>query len=181
MSFNYIHPKKTAHWNADTWLHIGIARDFSDNQASTTTGPTTRTYDYCAPEVADSAQRGRSSDVFSLGCVFLEMFVVFTEAATLKEGRSRRDTDGDQSYHANLDKVKAWVGELIAEADATPLGSWKVQLLSVIMEMLRWERDARPSPEAVLKITQEVTLDLDGVFKGHENICGKCCLNGFVS
>jgi hypothetical protein len=109
------------------------------------------------------------------------MFVVLTGAATLEEGRSRRDTGGDHSYHANLDKVKAWVDELIAEAGTIPFGSWKVRLLSVIMEMLTRERDARPSPEDVWKMTQEVTLDLNGVFKGHENICGKCCLKGSVS
>ena len=109
------------------------------------------------------------------------MFVVLTGAATLEEGRSRRDSDGDISYHANLDKVKAWVDELIAEAKTIPSGSWKVRLLSVIMEMLRLERDTRPSPEVVWRMAEEVTLDLDGVFKGHENICGKCCLKGFVS
>jgi hypothetical protein len=113
--------------------------------------------------------------------VFLEIFVVLTGAATLEEGRARRDTDGDRSYHANLDKVKAWVDELVAEAETNPFGSWKVRLLSVIMEMLRLQRDARPSPEDVWKMAQEVTLDLDGVFKGHENICGKCCLKSIVS
>jgi len=109
------------------------------------------------------------------------MFVVLTGAATLEQGRSRRDTDGDHSYHANLDKVKAWIKELITDADAISFGSWKVRLLSTIMEMLNRERDARPSPEIVWKMAKEVTLDLDGVFKGHENICGKCCLKSSVS
>ena len=48
--------------------------DFSDDSVSTTTGrPSAWTIRYSAPEVLDSEPRNRASDIFSLGCVLVEM------------------------------------------------------------------------------------------------------------
>jgi hypothetical protein len=64
---------------------------------------------YSAPEVASGGPRGDSADVFSLDCVFLEMFVVFTGTATLERARPCRNTAGNSSYQANLEKVRALI------------------------------------------------------------------------
>jgi serine/threonine protein kinase len=64
---------------------------------------------YSAPEVASGGPRGDSADVFSLGCVFLEVFVVLTGTATLERARSCRNTAGNRSYQANLEKARALI------------------------------------------------------------------------
>ncbi|KAF2689708.1 kinase-like protein, partial [Lentithecium fluviatile CBS 122367] len=52
---------------------FGLSRSFTSNDESQTNGPTSRTPKYCAPEVYDSDARGRSADIFSLGCVYAEI------------------------------------------------------------------------------------------------------------
>jgi serine/threonine protein kinase len=55
---------------------FGIALD-ANGQSTTTTGMSEAfTRRYCAPEVANNQPRNRKSDVFSLGCVFLEILAV---------------------------------------------------------------------------------------------------------
>ncbi|KAF1813505.1 kinase-like protein [Eremomyces bilateralis CBS 781.70] len=56
---------------------FGISRDFTDAAGSTTFGTVNwSTARYCAPEVADRESRNTSSDIWSLGVVFLEMVAV---------------------------------------------------------------------------------------------------------
>jgi serine/threonine protein kinase len=58
------------------YTDFGISLDVS-GQDTTTTGQTfDLTKHYCAPEVANSESRNRKADVFSLGCVFLEVIAV---------------------------------------------------------------------------------------------------------
>ncbi|KAF1836863.1 kinase-like protein, partial [Decorospora gaudefroyi] len=56
---------------------FGLSRSFTSQDHSQTDGPTSRTPRYCAPEVYKSERRGRSADIFSLGCVFLEILTVY--------------------------------------------------------------------------------------------------------
>ncbi|KAF2194810.1 kinase-like protein, partial [Zopfia rhizophila CBS 207.26] len=53
--------------------HFGISWDFSELSRSTTSGEIVKTPRYCAPEVGAGGPRNTSSDVWSLGCAFLEM------------------------------------------------------------------------------------------------------------
>lgn len=62
------------HKGSVVFTDFGISRDFSQAGHSTTTGnPQAFTRRYCAPEVAEWDSRNSKSDVFSLGCVFLEI------------------------------------------------------------------------------------------------------------
>jgi serine/threonine protein kinase len=55
---------------------FGIALDAKE-QSTTTTGMSEAfTRRYCPPEVANNQPRNRKSDVFSLGCVFVEILAV---------------------------------------------------------------------------------------------------------
>jgi serine/threonine protein kinase len=59
------------------YTDFGLALDASLLDGTTTTGkPDAFTRRYCAPEVADWNNRNRKSDIFSLGCVFLEILAV---------------------------------------------------------------------------------------------------------
>lgn len=62
------------HRGSVLYTDFGLALDASTTDDTTTTGkPDGFTRRYCAPEVADWNKRNRKSDVFSLGCVFLEI------------------------------------------------------------------------------------------------------------
>lgn len=55
---------------------FGTALDWNDESRATTTGdPGPISITYAAPEVVDRERRSESSDIWSLGCVFVEMTV----------------------------------------------------------------------------------------------------------
>lgn len=53
---------------------FGLSLDYSVHNNSASSGPATMTRKYAAPEVVAGKSRGASSDIFSLGCVFVEIF-----------------------------------------------------------------------------------------------------------
>ncbi|ORY09363.1 kinase-like domain-containing protein, partial [Clohesyomyces aquaticus] len=57
---------------------FGISFDFSSKDNSVTEGATHKTRKYCSPEVARDSPRGRKSDVYSLGCIYLEILTVLS-------------------------------------------------------------------------------------------------------
>ena len=60
------------------YTDFGIAHDF-EGSVSVTAGNTGMTRRYSAPEVVAGDERSRAADVFSLGCVFLEMLGAILE------------------------------------------------------------------------------------------------------
>lgn len=126
-AFNFIHKHSTKHMDVkpqnilvrdtfqDYWnrwrvyvADFGLSRDYTAQGHSQTDGRTFLTPRYCAPEVHNFELRGRSADIFSLGCVFLEILTVLANEHPddFAEFRSReRDND---SFHANLDRVALW-------------------------------------------------------------------------
>ena len=82
------------------YTDFGIAFD-ADQQDTTTVGyPGAFTRRYCAPEVQDHANRNRKSDVYSLGCVFVEILDV------LEPKIGFRDMD-NLPYFQKSDPVRA--------------------------------------------------------------------------
>ncbi|KAI9718609.1 MAG: hypothetical protein M1812_004060 [Candelaria pacifica] len=70
---------------------------------------------YAAPEVITRDKFFRASDVFALGCVFLEMMTVI-KRHTVEAFRSFRSCANSASFQGNLDKVMAWIQLLEARA-----------------------------------------------------------------
>ncbi|KAH0543963.1 hypothetical protein FGG08_001730 [Glutinoglossum americanum] len=131
---------------------FGISRHFL-NEVSQTESVKPRTNVYCAPEVANAEPHGRSVDIFSLGCVFLEMETVL-KAKTLdefQEFRSRDNESDDTSFQGNLRAVREWVAEL----DAHPPNQEPVIVkdgparLPIIASMLEWEPVERPCADVL--------------------------------
>jgi serine/threonine protein kinase len=87
---------------------FGLSRSFHPQDHSQTDGPTMRTPRYCSPEVFSYDSRGRAADVFSLGCVFLEITCVIANIDLLDFIDARRGDGDDISFHANLDRVVKW-------------------------------------------------------------------------
>jgi serine/threonine protein kinase len=56
------------------YTDFGLSLDSTQSDNSTTEGPTDMSRRYAAPEVIKGQPRNSSSDVFSLGCVFIEIF-----------------------------------------------------------------------------------------------------------
>ncbi|PSN65702.1 kinase-like protein [Corynespora cassiicola Philippines] len=71
------------------YTDFGIALDASEQDTTTTGRPEAFTDRYYAPEVADWEPRNRKSDVFSLGCVFVEIMALLTSDADLGVSDSR--------------------------------------------------------------------------------------------
>jgi ankyrin repeat protein/serine/threonine protein kinase len=170
----YIHEKTTAHMDIKPRnilikqhpryrfghqvyiADFGISRHFSPLDHSQTDGPISFTRKYCAPEVFDQDLHGRPADIFSLGCVFLEMHTVLCRR-TLDEFATYRSQDsGTEAFHANLPRVIEWVDQLsMADPFIVPEStSWRSfplpkehrnnRLISSIKRMLSWNASQRP-------------------------------------
>jgi len=90
---------------------FGLSRDTTDASSSVSDGIERGTYKYCAPEVARYEPRGRAADIFTLGCVFLEMTTV-CRGLSLVEFDEFRGEGGDHSYQNNPKQLKDWMSKL---------------------------------------------------------------------
>ncbi|KAF2868126.1 kinase-like domain-containing protein [Massariosphaeria phaeospora] len=76
------------HQGSVIFTDFGYSLDTSITGHSTTTGrPTAMTRRYSAPEVVDHANRNSSSDVFSLGCVYLDVLAVLRGSSFISQGQ----------------------------------------------------------------------------------------------
>jgi hypothetical protein len=137
---------------------FGISRTIIDESNTETDGPTGRTEMYCSPEVAGGEPRGRSSDIFSLGCVFAEMFTVIAEK-TLEDFEEQRTDDG-KAFYRNLSLVIDWLDYIVSqqnrrvlmcrlcdiELDA-PWTDFGKDLRNSIVRMLSPHKSDRPSAQ----------------------------------
>jgi serine/threonine protein kinase len=121
---------------------FGQSLDWRESQHSTTSGYTLKTPKYCAPEVANYCPRNSSSDMWSLGCVFLEIWTVLA-GGTLEGLDNHLRTEGSKSicYYSNEIALKTWWSKLLfnlsafqGNAIAAPLNWINSLLLSVATE-----------------------------------------------
>jgi hypothetical protein len=111
---------------------FGIATIFFGNSA-TTEGPVLAcTRRYSAPEVIDERARNENADVWSLGCVFLEIVTVL-KGRTLEEMDSFLDRmEAKRDYWAFTDQVNDWIKHLRnGDQDDIPL-EWVEMMVSYI-------------------------------------------------
>ncbi|KAI9765890.1 MAG: hypothetical protein M1840_007031 [Geoglossum simile] len=99
---------------------FGLARDFGGGASISVGKPDSWTYRYVAPEVYAYSRRGRRSDIFSLGCVFLEI-------ATIQAGATLGDLENhfsyeDRSFQGNLEKIPGWISKLRERQGISPVG-----------------------------------------------------------
>ncbi|KAH6620368.1 kinase-like domain-containing protein [Boeremia exigua] len=91
---------------------FGSGHIFDDSGNSTTDGPSFgHTKAYCAPEVIKNANRNRSSDVFSLGCVMIEM-VAWSSGIPIADYLIGVRAVGSRTdvilYHESIARIKTW-------------------------------------------------------------------------
>lgn len=147
---------------------FGLSKDYSDHAGSTTSGVTAMTPRYSAPEVAAGDPRNTSADIWSLGCVFLEMVVVLKHQSTewmrgyfsdhgTKEPYASRNPDATSTLIARLREIG-----LLRDN----------KILDLSQSMLSFDRGSRPTAaEVVTTITTPSGYDLSATM-----FCGICCL-----
>jgi serine/threonine protein kinase len=85
---------------------FGSATDFSTLSSSLTNNGERGTPKYFSPEVASYEPSGSASDIFAMGCIFLEI-ITLCMGYSLETTQSLR-TKEDKSYQANLDRIISW-------------------------------------------------------------------------
>ena len=106
---------------------FGISRRFPKDESHITNNEWKFTRKYASPEIMKDRKMPRddSSDVFSLGCVFLEMATLLLEKTLsgLSDHCSTtvNETAKDDAYYYNLEKVHAWIDHLRASRGFRPV------------------------------------------------------------
>ncbi|KAL5386078.1 hypothetical protein PMIN02_008665 [Paraphaeosphaeria minitans] len=149
------------HNNRVVLADFGISKIFDDH--STSIGPTGKSSMYAFYETIDHNERGRSQDVFSLACVFFEIFAVYKgESADVL---SSVFSDDRKNYASNIDKVLEWVRNHVVER-------CDVQILELIRNMTLKPRKQR-------LFAREVWSELVTVRSNDDtsvHFCGACCM-----
>jgi serine/threonine protein kinase len=118
------------------YTDFGLSFD-ADQQDTTTIGyPGAFTRRYCAPEVQDHANRNRKSDVWCLGCVFVEILDV------LEPDIGLRSMDG-VSYGDKIDEVRRKLKTCITNRT-------RKELLDVCYDMMDPDQESRIETSTVL-------------------------------
>jgi hypothetical protein len=149
---------------------FGIARTYRCDEESNTDSPTSFTRIYAAPEVVAQDTRGYSADIFSLGCVFMEILATLSTTIQRNERKLLAEahrSPGDKSYQGNLEAVRIWHRNVLERLDS--LGDtfgkerWEFMLNGWTEPgtMLASEPDGRPNAEILKGITANHT-------------CGQC-------
>ena len=111
---------------------FGISRRFPKDESHVTNNDRNFTRKYASPEIMKDEQSPRddASDVFSLGCVFLEMTTLLlgNTLSRLSEHCSTiiNESGRDDAYHRNLDKVHSWINHLETSRGFRPVQEYRV-------------------------------------------------------
>lgn len=160
---------------------FGLSRQFEANESHNTTDQWGATPEYASPETMARRVRGDQSDVFSLGCVFMEMATVnlgyslddFREHRKAKQKGSL--AQADTAYHCTLGKVNEWATMMkkacVQESTSATNSLEKLPSLDLgydhkmrmigpidfILKMLDLNPDERPRTEAIWEGFQYVS------------------------
>ena len=155
--------------NEPCFTDFGLAVDWTEIGHSTTLGPTAMTPRYSAPEVAACEPRNTSSDTWSLGCVFLEVWAVL-KGASSKDLLAFTTIDGQLlPYHSRGVQISS----LLNRIKALP-GTAADSLQSLwIKNMLQREHRERWSMQSVLESILEHGADPCTRYL----YIGRCCID----
>lgn len=143
--------------------------DFSDDSVSTTTGrPSAWTIRYSAPEVLDSEPRNRASDIFSLGCVLIEM-VSGLHGHNLSEVKDhwKRIGNGQSSFARNPEATSSWLALLSNHFVNDRLKA----VIEFLPSLLVTKRLDRPSARAVIRRLTNLSI----VMPELPHLVNTCC------
>lgn len=149
---------------------FGLSFDFTDASGSTTLGMVNgMTPRYCAPEVALQEPRNTSSDIWSLGVVFLEM-VVILKGKTIEYMKKYFEENG--SKESLIRKNPVALAGLMADLKGMGI-EFDNKALKWVKDMLQVDQKLRPTTASLIALI--TTADKDG--GGNTIFCGICCLS----
>ncbi|KAF2734540.1 kinase-like protein [Polyplosphaeria fusca] len=138
---------------------FGIARAYQNPAASETDSPTPFTRTYAAPEVVLQDTRGLKADIFSLGCVFLEMLAALFSTNFINEMEAlqeiRADNIGDISYHANIPAVLRWFRDVNRRVEYCDRLNCE-DLIELLPRMMNEVPDKRPTAAKIQEATKRL-------------------------
>ena len=117
-------------------------------------------------QVAEWEPNGRAADIFSLGCILLEILTLDQEG-TLDRLRATRSTK-NTAYYANLDRVNGWIP---LRDDVSPID---YNLIKEIRAMLSHNPNQRPSAQSLLERLRYCDMISSGTTEAH-SVFGSCC------
>ncbi|KAF2024991.1 kinase-like protein, partial [Setomelanomma holmii] len=91
---------------------FGIALDWEHLSRSTTTADLGKTWVYAAPEVARHEKRSSSANVWSLGCVFMEIVTVLKGETVAAMRAFFEEGSGNYRFYANIAQFPPWAKKL---------------------------------------------------------------------
>ncbi|KAI4917192.1 hypothetical protein J4E90_003699 [Alternaria incomplexa] len=157
------------------WLtDFGWSADMSEHSTSVTSGGDQITAKYQAPERANRQPCGRSEDIFSLGCIYLEIAYCM---ALLDPDVPRPWLQKGWSFQANLNQMQEWMKPL-GYPRYIPNPKWDSRQITVlIMElpvllkpMLAAASNDRPSIQDIVDSLSTPFVESSGA-----TFTGECC------
>ncbi|KAH5586826.1 hypothetical protein HBI88_214900 [Parastagonospora nodorum] len=166
-----------------------ISRSYETIDAANTDGYTSCTLKYASPEVAQESDHGFPADIFSLGCVFLEIFAALdsckversldTYSRTSPGLQENRDTDqasyglqeelenllipnhgSKTSYHGNLASFQELLKARMPNYKETSIPSRST--LRMIRKMIQSKPEDRPTAERLVQEFGEKSCCITG-------------------
>jgi len=148
---------------------FGIALDWSELTRGTTTADTAKSPIYCAPEVARSEPRGPSADIWSLGCVFVEMVSVLKGLSVENLRSCFKKATRSFMFHHNIETCGQWLADLkrVSALDNPPI-EWSLR-------MLVFDRNERYTADQLVEAIQ-LESEHDSSKPVNQSFCGDCCM-----
>jgi serine/threonine protein kinase len=133
-----------------------MALDWSGTGHTTTSRESFRTPKYAAPETSDGLERNSSADIWSLGCVFLEMIAVLKGMSRAEVNDIlKKNGSGSENYRQNPKGIVVVVErpkEMEAECGDVP-PEW-------VEQMLKLDKDDRPNARQLRTMIFESKCEL---------------------
>ncbi|OAL43354.1 hypothetical protein IQ07DRAFT_552578 [Pyrenochaeta sp. DS3sAY3a] len=154
---------------------FGVSLDWENLSRSTTTADAAKTWMYCAPEVADYRARNSGSDIWSLGCVFLEMLAVLQGLTVQQLQDEMKVRSGRPRYYENADFAIARIEKLGENGNEQ-----YQEVVKWVRAMLATDPKSRVSAEflflTIIKYQEAIGSNAKMI-----NFCGDCCSDGMES
>ncbi|KAF2666606.1 kinase-like protein [Microthyrium microscopicum] len=120
-------------------------------------------YIYAAPETVSRREASFPADIFSLGCVLLEMATCAKGLDVSSLEAYRSTISHDSSYHMNLERVDAWTQQLRVSKPQAPSsrirrdrhGAQIEHVLNAVRTMVSAEPESRPSAKRVVSYLEK--------------------------
>jgi serine/threonine protein kinase len=152
---------------------FGISKRYEEGQKSISDGWTKKTDKYACPHALSSKVRNFRTEVFSLGCVYLEMVTVIL-GEPLAELLTHRGAVGDNSnleYGKTLDHNLSWIKKLNDKHKSNPELpildniSAVLKILPIIEKMMTQDLKNRPKVSQLWPFFRPLYFD---------NVCHNC-------